>query len=60
MIVEPGAVVGREAQIGRGTRIAAGAVIGYRVAIGRGCYIGPGASVDARPGRRPGHPARRA
>jgi UDP-3-O-[3-hydroxymyristoyl] glucosamine N-acyltransferase len=43
--VEPGAVVGREAQIGRGTRIAACAVVGYRVAIGRGSYIGPGASV---------------
>jgi UDP-3-O-[3-hydroxymyristoyl] glucosamine N-acyltransferase len=43
--IEPGAIVGREAQIGRGTTIAAGAVIGYRVAIGRGCYIGPGASV---------------
>jgi len=43
--VEPGAVIGREAQIGRGTTVAAGAVIGYRVAIGRGCYIGAGASV---------------
>lgn len=43
--IEPGAVVGREAQIGRGTVIAAGAVIGYRVTVGRGCYIGPGASV---------------
>jgi UDP-3-O-[3-hydroxymyristoyl] glucosamine N-acyltransferase len=43
--IEPGAVVGREAQIGRGTRIAAGAVIGYRVTIGRGAYVGPGASV---------------
>jgi UDP-3-O-[3-hydroxymyristoyl] glucosamine N-acyltransferase len=43
--IEPGAVVGREAQIGRGTVIAAGAVVGYRVAIGRDSYIGPGASV---------------
>jgi UDP-3-O-[3-hydroxymyristoyl] glucosamine N-acyltransferase len=43
--VEPGAVVGREAQIGRGTVIAAGAVIGYRVTVGRGSYVGPGASV---------------
>ena len=43
--IEPGAVVGREAQIGRGTTIAAGAVVGYRVTIGRGCYIGPNASV---------------
>jgi UDP-3-O-[3-hydroxymyristoyl] glucosamine N-acyltransferase len=43
--VEPGAVIGREAQIGRGTVVAAGALVGYRVAIGRGCYIGPGASV---------------
>src|SRR4029453_16914879 len=45
VVVETGAVIGREAQIGRGTRVAAGAVVGYRVAIGRGCYIGPGASV---------------
>src|SRR5262245_57574977 len=44
VVVEPGAVIGREAQIGRGTRVAAGAVVGYRVAIGRGSYIGPGAS----------------
>jgi UDP-3-O-[3-hydroxymyristoyl] glucosamine N-acyltransferase len=43
--VEAGAIVGREAQIGRGTTVAAGAVIGYRVTVGRGCYIGPGASV---------------
>jgi UDP-3-O-[3-hydroxymyristoyl] glucosamine N-acyltransferase len=43
--VEPGAVVGREAQIGRGTVVAAGAVVGYRVTIGRGCFIGPGVSV---------------
>jgi len=43
--IEPGAIVGREAQIGRGTVVAAGAVVGYRVTIGRGCYIGPGASV---------------
>jgi UDP-3-O-[3-hydroxymyristoyl] glucosamine N-acyltransferase len=43
--VEPGAVIGREAQIGRDTVVAAGAVVGYRVAIGRGCYIGAGASV---------------
>jgi UDP-3-O-[3-hydroxymyristoyl] glucosamine N-acyltransferase len=43
--VEQGAIVGREARIGRGTTVAAGAVVGYRVAIGRGCYIGPGVSV---------------
>ncbi|HEY7552224.1 MAG TPA: UDP-3-O-(3-hydroxymyristoyl)glucosamine N-acyltransferase [Hyphomicrobiaceae bacterium] len=43
--IEPGAVIGREAQIGRGTTVAAGAVVGYRVTIGRGCYVGPGASV---------------
>ena len=39
--VEPGAVVGMEARIGRGSVIAAGAVVGYRVHIGRDCYIGP-------------------
>jgi UDP-3-O-[3-hydroxymyristoyl] glucosamine N-acyltransferase len=43
--VEPGAIIGREAQIGRHTTIAAGALIGYRVAIGRDGYVGPGASV---------------
>ena len=49
MKVEPGAVVGREAQIGRGTTIAAGAVIGYRVTIGRGGYVGPARERHARP-----------
>lgn len=44
-IIEPGAVVGREAWVGRGTTIAAGALIGYRVTVGRDCYIGPGASL---------------
>ena len=43
--IEAGAIIGREAQVGRGSTIAAGAVIGYRVTIGRGCYIGPGATV---------------
>ncbi|MEZ5855307.1 MAG: UDP-3-O-(3-hydroxymyristoyl)glucosamine N-acyltransferase [Hyphomicrobiaceae bacterium] len=44
-IIEPGAVVGREAAVGRGTIVAAGALVGYRVTVGRGSYIGPGASV---------------
>jgi UDP-3-O-[3-hydroxymyristoyl] glucosamine N-acyltransferase len=43
--IEPGAIVGPEVRIGRGTVISAGAVIGYRVHIGRDCYIGPNASV---------------
>jgi UDP-3-O-[3-hydroxymyristoyl] glucosamine N-acyltransferase len=38
-------VIGREAQIWRGTVVAAGAVVGYRCTIGRDCYIGPGATV---------------
>ena len=45
VVVEPGAIIGKEAWIGRGTRIAAGAVIGYRVTVGRDCWIGPGTSV---------------
>ncbi len=44
-ILEAGAIVGPEAQIGRGTRIAAGAVVGYRVTIGRDGFVGPGASI---------------
>jgi UDP-3-O-[3-hydroxymyristoyl] glucosamine N-acyltransferase len=44
-IIEPGAVIGREAWIGSGTTVAAGALIGYRVTVGRDCYIGPGASL---------------
>ena len=35
--VEPGAVIGPEASIGRGTTSAAGTVIGYRVYVGRDC-----------------------
>ncbi|MGD9831033.1 MAG: UDP-3-O-(3-hydroxymyristoyl)glucosamine N-acyltransferase [Hyphomicrobiaceae bacterium] len=42
-VIEPGAVVGREARIGRGSVIAAGAVIGYRVCVGRNSFVGPGA-----------------
>jgi UDP-3-O-[3-hydroxymyristoyl] glucosamine N-acyltransferase len=38
--IEAGAVIGAEAQIGRGTRVAAGAVIGARVTVGRDSYIG--------------------
>lgn len=45
VVIEPGAVIGPEVHIGRGTTIAAGAVIGYRVHIGRDCYIGPNASI---------------
>ncbi len=44
-VIEPGAVVGREAVIGSGTTVAAGAVVGYRVVLGRDCYVGPGASL---------------
>jgi UDP-3-O-[3-hydroxymyristoyl] glucosamine N-acyltransferase len=44
-VIEPGAVVGREAAVGSGATISAGAVVGYRVCIGRGSYVGPGASV---------------
>lgn len=43
--IEAGAIVGREAQVGRGTVVAAGAIVGYRVCVGRDSFIGPGASV---------------
>jgi UDP-3-O-[3-hydroxymyristoyl] glucosamine N-acyltransferase len=45
VIIEPGAVVGREARIRSGSVIAAGALVGYRVSVGEDCYVGPGASV---------------
>jgi UDP-3-O-[3-hydroxymyristoyl] glucosamine N-acyltransferase len=45
VLVEAGAVIGREAQIGSGTTVAAGALVGYRVVVGQGCYIGPGVSL---------------
>lgn len=45
VIVETGAVIGPEVQIGSGSRIAAGAIVGYRCTIGRGCFIGPNATV---------------
>lgn len=44
-IIEPGAVIGREASVGRGTTIAAGALVGYRVTVGRGGYVGAGATL---------------
>ena len=45
VIVEPGAVIGREAAIGSGTTVAAGAVVGYRTVLGRDCYVGAGATL---------------
>ena len=45
VVIEHGAVVGREARIGDGTRIASGAVIGARTWVGANSYVGPGASV---------------
>jgi UDP-3-O-[3-hydroxymyristoyl] glucosamine N-acyltransferase len=45
VVIEPGAVIGREAWIGSGTTIAAGALVGYRVTVGRNCYIGPGVTL---------------
>lgn len=45
-VIEPGVIIGAQASIGRGSRIAAGAVIGYRVHIGRGSYVGPQATLQ--------------
>jgi UDP-3-O-[3-hydroxymyristoyl] glucosamine N-acyltransferase len=45
VVLEPGAVIGREATIGDGTTIAAGAVIGFRVALGRDYYVGACATI---------------
>ncbi|HEV7462634.1 MAG TPA: UDP-3-O-(3-hydroxymyristoyl)glucosamine N-acyltransferase [Methyloceanibacter sp.] len=45
VVIEPGAIIGREARIGAGTTVAAGAIVGYRVFVGRDCCIGPGTSV---------------
>ena len=44
--VEPGAVVGARAEIGRGSVISAGAVVGEAVAIGRNCFVGANASIQ--------------
>lgn len=45
VVVEPGAMIGPEAVIGRGSRIAAGATIGYRVYIGRDSYVGASSTI---------------
>jgi UDP-3-O-[3-hydroxymyristoyl] glucosamine N-acyltransferase len=42
VVIEPGAVVGKEASIGANTTVAAGALVGYRVVVGQNCFIGPG------------------
>jgi UDP-3-O-[3-hydroxymyristoyl] glucosamine N-acyltransferase len=45
VVVAPGAVIGPDVQIGRGSYIGPNAVIGVGVRLGRGCSIGPGASI---------------
>ena len=45
VVIEPGAIVAPEAQIGRGTRICAGAIVGYRCTVGHDSYIGPRVSL---------------
>lgn len=45
VIVEPGAVIGAEAEIGAGTRVCANAVIGRRCRIGRDGVVGPGVKI---------------
>ncbi len=44
-MVEPGAVIGANVEIGSGTRILASAIIGAGVTIGRDCTIAQGATV---------------
>jgi UDP-3-O-[3-hydroxymyristoyl] glucosamine N-acyltransferase len=46
VIVDPLAVIGPHAEVGKGTTIAAGAVIGPDVCIGRECSIGAGTTVQ--------------
>jgi UDP-3-O-[3-hydroxymyristoyl] glucosamine N-acyltransferase len=45
VIIEPGAVIGREAAVGDGTTVAAGAVVGFRTVLGTDCYVGAGATL---------------
>lgn len=44
--VEPGAIVGAHAEIGRGTIVSANAVVAQGVAIGRDCSIGAGVTIQ--------------
>ncbi|MDR3436693.1 UDP-3-O-(3-hydroxymyristoyl)glucosamine N-acyltransferase [Telmatospirillum sp.] len=44
--VEPGAVVGARAEIGRGSRICSNAVIGAGVVLGEDCIVGAGATLS--------------
>ncbi|MEM6498778.1 MAG: UDP-3-O-(3-hydroxymyristoyl)glucosamine N-acyltransferase [Pseudomonadota bacterium] len=46
VIIEPGAVIGKEACIGANTTIAAGALVSYRVVVGQDCQIGPGVKLS--------------
>ena len=46
VIIEPGAVIGREACIGANTTVAAGALVGYRVVVGQDCQVGPGVKLS--------------
>mgnify|MGYP002624560447 CR=1 FL=1 len=45
VLVQAGAIIGPEVQIGKGTTVAAGACIEYRTYIGRDCYIGPNITI---------------
>ena len=45
-MIDPGAVIGPQAEIGAGTVIAAGAVIGPKVRIGRDCSIGANVTIS--------------
>ena len=46
VLIHPTAVIARDAQIGKGTVVAAGVVVNPNVKIGRGCIVNTSSSID--------------